>query len=220
MRNPDAPPAYSLSATVEQPRVNPGGRVKIDYFCFGTAPIRSHKFIVYVPPTLVEGEIEARTFSYERSPDGSAQPLCPPRVVRAPGSPFSYHFVEQYFTPRRGADLPILNSEGTVTCPDGRTYAPVEIEFTVPKRAPPGDHFIVARLAYEGSGTAGIAEAQAAVHINIFGERYHNPLIGLLGVIVAVAALVYDALPSDAKVWMIVGVTWAILGIVYLLFRH
>jgi hypothetical protein len=223
IRNPDTPPAYSVSATVRQPRVKPGGRINIDYFCFGTGPIWSHKFIVHVPPMLVEGEIEARTFSYVTAPDGATGPRDRPTVVRGPGgSPFTIHFLRQYFTPgvplRAGA-LPILFSEGTVTCPD-RKYAPIEVEFAVTKGAPPGDHFIVARLVYEGSGAAAIAEAQAAVHINTYGERYHNPLIGLLGVVVAVATLVYEAVPSDWKVWTIVGATWVILGIVYLLFRH
>lgn len=79
---------------------------------------------------------------------------------------------------------------------------------------------MVARLVYEGSGAAAIAEAQAAIHVNTFGERNHNFLLGVLAVILFVAPLAYGVVSSDWKVWTIVVAIWAILLLVGLLLHH
>lgn len=210
-------PAVSLSATVDKPRINPGGHVRIGYFIFTTTPIPSHKFIVYVPPAIVSGKIEVRTFSYGTQPGmATPQPVCPQNVATFATSPFTVKFHEYYFAERIGSNLPTLNSEGNVNC-DGVEYPPVEVAFTIPTTAPTGDHLIVTRLAYEHQGTGGIAQTEATVHINTFGERNHNVLMGLLTALLAGGPFLYSVLPASWQMWLVGLAAWVTIVILLLL---
>jgi hypothetical protein len=191
-------PVYSVTAIVNPPSLNPKEKVSIDVFFNGTKPISYYKFAATVPPLLLAGVIEGRHIGF--SADTPGVPL---QVVTAPlSSQFVMTFSSNYFQYTKDS---ILYCEARTTNPNAKTFGdpPLQLSFEISKNAPPGDHSIYLQFFYGDDRSAALAERVVMIHIRSFGERFAQPLSGVLAGLLVFATWLVDHRKSmfEGKKW-------------------
>lgn len=173
-------PSYTIGIQTSNSQVSPGEPYKLSFFLTGAGNVDFGKLSVSIPRYLAKGEmINYTTIDYRIDKSGSPSAF---RSIHVTSPSFTSRLPNLKFIPR---NYSTFDNYGELKYKDskGKQYFPHEIEFTVSKNTPGGDHYIYLNLFYKYKDKWYNDRQVVTLHIN---RWYENEFLQFLVYCVAI----------------------------------